>query len=98
MLERIGSPESELDQLRPQAGMLLRATDTAPSQLSAQLATSDVKIDGQQDRLFELENQNQELSADKRELVSKASARPVVLLCRVGSQSPQTCAIPRSTG
>ena len=31
MLERIGSPESELDLLRTQADMLLQATDTAPS-------------------------------------------------------------------
>ena len=42
MLERIGSPESELDQLRTQADMLLQATDTAPS-FSAICPARDVR-------------------------------------------------------
>ena len=98
MLERVGLPESGLYQLHPRANVLLQATDAAPSQLSAQVETSDVAIDSQQHRLLELENLNQGLNEDKLALVSKASARQIVLLCRVGSQSPKTGALPRSAG
>ena len=51
--------------------MLLQATRLLHSQLSGQLETSDVKMDSQQDRLFELENLNQKLNVDKQTLVSK---------------------------
>jgi hypothetical protein len=46
------------------------------------------------ERLLELESLNRELNADNQALVSKASARPVVFLCGMGSQSSQTGAIP----
>ena len=86
-----------------QAAILLRATDTATSQARSvgleeaqsqplgQLHTSDVTTGSQQERILELEELNRKPNAEKQALLSRASAKCVVL-SRVCSLSSNRCA------
>ena len=91
---------AKVDEIK--AAMLLRATDTATSQARSvgleeaqsqplgQLQMSDVTIESLQERILELEELNRKLNAEKQALLSRASAKCVVLL-RERSLSSNRC-------